>query len=50
MARTWPLGFLGFLAAYGLPGALQGDWRQAIWLVWVVWFIHFLPVTGGETG
>ena len=35
------LGFFGFFALFALPGMLEGEWIQAVWLVWLIWFIYF---------
>jgi len=43
MQKNWPLGFLGFLFLFGVPGILTHDWLDMIWLVWIVWFVYFIP-------
>ena len=35
------LGFFGVFALFAVPGIMEGDWIQAVWLVWVVWFLYF---------
>lgn len=40
-AEQWYLGFFGLFALNAVPGILEGEWSQAVWLVWVVWFLFF---------
>ena len=47
----WPLGFFSLFALSAVPGLLEGEWGQAVWLVWIVWAIFFFiePEKGDDT-
>ena len=44
--KQWYLGFFACFAFFAVPGLLQGDWGQAVWLVWLVWIVYFFPRSG----
>lgn len=37
----WYLGFFALFAFNAVPGLVQGEWAQGVWLVWLVWLIFF---------
>ncbi|MBD3247497.1 hypothetical protein GF378_02655 [Candidatus Pacearchaeota archaeon] len=44
LRKNWQLGFFGLFAIYAIPGIINKNWGQAIWLVWVLWFLYFIPI------
>lgn len=47
--EQWYLGFFALFAFMAVPGILEGEWGQAVWLVWLVWLVFFFKQPGADT-